>query len=112
MKKCFVIKKYREYQEIFHLRKFKRNNKFIVNFRKNDNSLTRVGINVGKKNGNAVARNKIKRQIRQIVDECVDYKMNIDLIIAVTKNYKTDEFEDNKIKLTELLNSIIGETNE
>ena len=74
MKKINVIKKYREYKELFNLRKFKRNNLFTIYFRKNNYNITRVGLSVSKKNGNAVTRNKIKRQVRNILDKKLTYK--------------------------------------
>ena len=74
MKKINVIKKYREYKELFNLRKFKRNNLFTIYFRKNKYNITRVGLSVSKKNGNAVTRNKIKRQVRNILDKKLTYK--------------------------------------
>lgn len=95
MKKKNTIKKYLEYKEILNLRKFKRNALFIIYFRKNDYGYTRIGLLVSKKNGNAVTRNKIKRQIRSMIDELCDYTKNIDLIILVSKNYDISKYNEN-----------------
>lgn len=95
MKKKNTIKKYLEYKEILNLRKFKRNALFIIYFRKNDYGYTRIGLLVSKKNGNAVTRNKIKRQIRSMIDELCDYTKNIDLIILVSKNYNISKYNEN-----------------
>lgn len=95
MKKKNTIKKYLEYKEIINLRKFKRNALFIIYFRKNDYGYTRIGLLVSKKNGNAVTRNKIKRQIRSMIDELTDYTKNIDLIILISKNYDITKYNEN-----------------
>lgn len=95
MKKKNTIKKYLEYKEILNLRKFKRNALFIIYFRKNDYGYTRIGLLVSKKNGNAVTRNKIKRQIRSMIDELTDYTKNIDLIILISKNYDISKYNEN-----------------
>ncbi len=95
MKKKNTIKKYLEYKEILNLRKFKRNALFIIYFRKNEYGYTRIGLLVSKKNGNAVIRNKIKRQIRSMIDQLTDYTKNIDLIILISKNYDISKYNEN-----------------
>lgn len=107
MKKVNVVKKYSEYQTILNNRKFKRNELYTVYYLKKSQENARIGLLVGKKNGNAVTRVKIKRQIRCIIDENVDYKNGTyDFIVVVGKNYKTDQFTKNKSLLIELFTSI------
>ena len=112
MKKINTIKKYREFKEILNLRHFKRNDLFCVYFRDNSCDHTRVGLLVTKRNGNAVTRVKIKRQTRSIVDSVFDYKKAMDVIIVINKKYDVNEFEKNKIALTSILTSLLGEKNE
>lgn len=109
MKKINTIKKYREFKEIIELRKFYRNELFCIYFRKNECKKTRIGILVSKKNGNAVIRNKIKRQVRSIIDSFIDYQDDLDLIIVITKKYSTDEFDRNKELLTKLISLTLGD---
>ncbi len=109
MKKKNTIKKYLEYKEILSLRKFKRNASFIIYFRKNEYNYTRIGLLVSKKNGNAVIRNKIKRQVRNMIDHLTDYSKNIDMIILISKTYKTSEFNENFILLKDLFRDIQGD---
>lgn len=107
MKEINRVKKYREFKEILDLRNFKRNEIYTVYFRKNDFGYSRVGILVTKKNGNAVTRVKIKRQVRATVDSCLDYKnVSKDFIIVINKKYSVDEFNKNKDLLVNLINSI------
>ena len=72
MRKEFVIKKYLEYQEIIKKRKFKKSSSFTIYYQLSDNPYPRIGLLVGKKNGIAVIRNKIKRQVRTFVDKYID----------------------------------------
>ena len=95
MKTKNTSNKYLEDKEILNLRKFKRNALFIIYFRTNNYGFTRIGLLVSKKNGNAVTRNKIKRQLRSMIDQTIDYKRNIDLIILVSKSYNINKFEEN-----------------
>lgn len=107
MKEINRVKKYREFKEILDLRNFKRNEIYTVYFRKNDFGYSRVGLLVTKKNGNAVTRVKIKRQVRAIVDSCLEYKnVSKDFIIVINKKYSVDEFNKNKDLLANLINSI------
>ena len=107
MKKVNRVKKYREFKVIMNLRKFKRNELYSVYFKEKALEVGRVGILVTKRNGNAVTRVKIKRQVRSIIDEALDLKNEkYDYIIAISKNYSIDEFAKNKALLAKLLNSI------
>ena len=107
MKKVNRVKKYREFKVIMDLRKFKRNEIYSVYFRNKQEDVARVGILVGKRNGNAVTRVKIKRQVRSIVDETLDLRHDVyDYIIVISKNYNTEQFAKNKILLVTLLTSI------
>ena len=107
MKKVNRVKKYREFKIIMNLRKFKRNELYSVYFKEKALEVGRVGILVTKRNGNAVTRVKIKRQVRSIIDEALDLKNEkYDYIIAISKNYSIDEFAKNKALLVKLLNSI------
>lgn len=107
MKEINRVKKYREFKEILDLRNFKRNEIYTVYFRKNDFGYSRVGLLVTKKNGNAVTRVKTKRQVRAIVDSCLEYKnVSKDFIIVINKKYSVDEFNKNKDLLVNLINSI------
>lgn len=111
MKKKNTIKKYQEFKEILDIHKFKRNQLFSIYFRKNNFDYTRIGILVSKKNGNSVTRNKIKRQVRSIIEDTTNYDKNRDLIIVISKNYNTQNFEENSLLLKNLLNDILKEDN-
>lgn len=106
MKKINRVKKYREFKEILDKRHFKRSRVFTVYFRQNEFGFERYGILITKKNGNAVVRNKIKRQIRSIIDNSTDFSNSYDIIVVVSKKYSIDEFSNNNVELTTILTSI------
>lgn len=112
MKKVNTIKKYREFKEILNKKKFLKNDLFCLYFRNNDYAYTRIGILVTKKNGNAVIRNKIKRQTRSIIDSLTNYDVPIDLIVVINKKYDVNNFWKNKEQLASVFNKVLGEKNE
>lgn len=105
MKKEYRIKKNEEFQKIIRQKKSIVHSKFVIYFRKNDEHL-RVGISVSKKLGNAVVRNKIKRQIRMMIQQVFDKNEKLDCIIIVRKKYLLGSFHDNKKDLEYLYNKL------
>lgn len=106
MKVINRVKKYREFKQILKKKNVK-NDIFSVYFRDNEFGYARVGLLVTKKNGIAVTRVKIKRQVRSVVDETLDYeKISKDIIIVISPKYKVENFQENREKLIKLLNSI------
>ncbi len=57
---------------------------------------SRFGISVSKKMGNAVMRNKYKRQIRMMLQGIDFEKCNIDGILIARNKYAIQSFEENK----------------
>ena len=58
------------------------------------NDIYHFGLSVGKKIGNAVTRNKVKRQIRSMIDQ-IYFKNNFNCIIIVKKSYLNHTFNEN-----------------
>lgn len=106
MKKIYRVKKYTEFKEIINNHQFIKNDIFKIYYKENVYNFERYGIRVTRKNGNAVIRNKIKRQIREIINFSTDYSKNIDFIIIVNNNYLIDNFGLNKTSLNKLVSKI------
>lgn len=111
MKKKNVVKSKILFNDI--IQKGKRNtNKYFVICSVSKNELNNnYGIAVGKKVGNAVTRNKIKRQIRNIIDK--NYKLFPNFhnyIIICKKEILNLSFWEMEKELIKLLNK--GEQNE
>ncbi|WP_434324576.1 ribonuclease P protein component [Mycoplasma capricolum] len=88
MKNKRVIKKNFEFQEIINYKKTIKNFCFVIYYKDNDESYLKYGISVGKKIGNAVIRNKVKRQIRMILKQNISEigTVSKDIIILVRKS--------------------------
>lgn len=70
MKKAYRVKSEAEFQKVFHQGKSTANRQFVVYvLKKPKQAHFRIGISVGKKLGNAVVRNRVKRRIRQAIFE-------------------------------------------
>lgn len=87
MKKKYRVKKNSEFQEIFRTGKSFANRELVIYYKeKHTQHHFRYGVSVGKKIGNAVTRNKIKRHIREVFkDMQQQIKPNIDMIIIARK---------------------------
>ena len=83
MKKEFRVKKSSEIEMIIRTKKSVSNKHFVLYKRENhENTHFRFAVSVSKKYGNAVKRNKIKRQVREIVSK-IDITVTDDLFIVV-----------------------------
>lgn len=70
------------------------NKSFVMYYQSSD--YLRVGVSVSKRLGNAVMRNKIKRQVRQMVHETFELQTNFDLIVIVRHHYLKQNYTKNK----------------
>ena len=66
----------------------------------------RIGLSVGKKLGKAVQRNKIKRQVRMMLQEVMTFDENFDTIILIRDKFIEESYESNKKVLEMLLKKV------
>ncbi len=66
----------------------------------------RVGISVSKKRGNAVVRNRIKRQVRMMAAELIDFDGKYDFIIIIRSRYAVDDYQTSKKALNDILEKV------
>lgn len=106
MKKEYRIKKNYEFQSIINNGKFKSNKSFVVYFSNAQLAHDRVGISVSKKLGNAVERNKYKRQVREMVKDIFNFSTGHDYIIICRKGFLNNDFTSNKKDLSAIYNLV------
>ena len=84
-----------------------KHNPFLVHYKINEKNVCRIGISVSKKLGNAVTRNRVKRQTRAMCDSLVNYiSHTFDIVIIIKPDFLSNSFDDNKNILNILLSKI------
>lgn len=107
MKKINILRKNEDFGNIIENNKSYKSNYYTIFLVPTTNNNYRFGISIGKKVGNAVIRNKIKRQIKNILDIYKDQiKPNYDCIIIVKSNIIDLSYFQIKESLFEVLKKI------
>ena len=103
MKKQYIVKHKYDFDRIINSNKVIKSKYFIIYYENNDLNHDCFGISVGKKLGNAVFRNKMKRKIRSIIDEYIKNSNNSkNYIVLLRKNGINNNYQvlkDDFIKL-------------
>ncbi len=96
MKKEYRIKKTQEFQTILNKKQFASCASVVVYASKKSLDYSRFGISVSKKMGNAVIRNKIKRQLRMMLQDIDPHLNTFDAIIIARNKFNVQNYEQNK----------------
>lgn len=103
MRKNEIIKSSREYTEIINLSNSRRNKYYSIYYRINNND-NRYGISVPKKTGTAVVRNKIKRRVKNIIDNNKNtIQKGCDYVIIIRKGILDLTYEEMEKELLKLI---------
>lgn len=98
MKKINILKSSRDFDRIIKNNKPYIYKDYIIYIERDTNKIFKFGISVGKKLGNAVTRNKIKRQLKAIINQN-DYQNSFNCIIIVGKGINEKSFIERKENL-------------
>ena len=111
MKKHQRITSTIEFQDIIEKKQYTANQAFVIYIQEKKRENARVGITVSKKMGNAVTRNKVKRQVRMMFQDFIKKEFRKDVICIVRQGYTQNDYEVNKKELELLLHkvNIIGD---
>ena len=107
MKKEFRIKSNEEFSTIVKNGKRIKTNVFHICYLPNEIGFNRFGVSVSTKIGNAVTRNKVKRQLRAIMDDFnKSSTKQLDIIVIAKQGFLNSSFQDNKATLLKSLKEI------
>ena len=98
MKKINILKNSRDFDRIIKNNKPYKFKDYIIYIERNTNDLYKFGLSVGKKIGNAVNRNKVKRQLKSIIDK-KHYQNNFNCIIIVGRGINERSFVEREKNL-------------
>ncbi len=105
MNKEHILKQNNDFQRIISTSRPYKYKEYVVYVEKNNDNNYYFGFSVGKKVGNAVVRNHVKRQLRNIVSKN-KYKNGFICIIIVNKNILNRTFEEMSINLNHIFNNL------
>lgn len=107
MKKINIIKKNQEFDHIIRKKNGIVNNSFILNIEDNDDNIPKFGITFTKNLCNAVNRNKLKRQIKSIIDNNKNiYQNSKKYIIIIRKGVLGKNYQELETELTSLFKKL------
>ena len=106
MKVLNRIKKNVEFNKVIEEGQLIKSDTLTLYFLENKLGFTRIGISIPKKSGNAVIRNKMRRQIRAIIASDIDLSKSIDVILIARKQYSVDQFAKTKSDLNYLFKKV------
>lgn len=107
MKNKYIVKKTKDFNNIINNGKFVKNNIFIVYYLPSEDNKMYFGFAVGKKIGNAVIRNKVKRRLRMLVYENQNLFSNkYKYIIMIKKDFINESYELLKNSIIDIIGKV------
>lgn len=106
MKKTYRILKSEEFAEIMKYKRFYASPSFTLYIKPRKKEHARIGLSVGKRMGKAHVRNKIKRQVRMMVQDIYKFEEEFDSIILLRPGYLEESYINNKKCLETLVKKV------
>ena len=105
MKKENILKNSYDFDRIIKSNKPYKYKDYVIYIERKESDKYKFGFSVGKKIGNAVTRNRIKRQLKSIVDK-KDYQNNFNCIIIVGNGILKRNFQEMSENLYYIFNKL------
>ncbi len=107
MKKEYRIKKSKEIETILRKKRSSGNKHYIIYVTQNhETNHFRLAMSVSKKIGNAVVRNRLKRQIKNIVQQNTSHLKNYNIFIIARADCKDISHKERVDSITRLLKKL------
>lgn len=104
MKRIETVKDRKTFDDIIRNGNFIKNQHFVIYNKESDNSTTKFGVAVSNKLGKAHIRNKLKRQVRSLIDDNKNmFKNGSNYIIMIRKTCTEADFSSMKSAFISLL---------
>lgn len=95
MKRCFSLKKNKEFQYVYRAGKSAGAKSAILYYKHARHASYRVGFSVSKKVGNAVVRNKVKRRMKEAFRMMMpEVKKGYNLVFIARESAATETYHD------------------
>lgn len=105
MKKKNILKESKDFNRIIKNNRPIKYSDYIIYIEKIETNNYKFGFSVGKKIGNAVVRNRIRRQLKEIVSK-KDYQNSFNCIIIVGRGILERNFQDMYENLHKIFQSL------
>lgn len=105
MKKINILKSNEDYNRIIQKNKPYKYKDYLIYIERNKEAIYHFGFSVGKKIGNAVTRNRIKRQLKSIIDK-KDYQKGFNCIIMVRRSILDKSYNEMENNLYQIFDKI------
>ena len=102
------VRKSKDFALIIKNGRSSKNQSFVIHWMPTTNQHVRVGISVSSKLGHAVIRNRIKRQIRAMCDEIINFEESYDAVVVAKKGFLELDYKSNQTLLSELIEKMRG----
>lgn len=106
VKKQYRLIKDQDFKRVIAAAHVQKNRFFVVYQLETTLGHPRVGISASKKLGNAVVRNRIRRQVRMMLMQTLTLKESNDILVIVRLDFMNQTYEQNLAKLAELIDAI------
>jgi ribonuclease P protein component len=104
----YRLKKSKDIKAVMNFNRISRTGSFLAFVKPNALNHLRVGITTSKKLGNAVARVRLRRQVRAFFSVYNIYEKSYDIVIVVRQGFINKSFAENRNELLNRINLLMA----